>query len=101
MDTLELAISDASILTDSQSKADSFPPIDSNTIIVVGSFSQSQNSDAMKSRLEELGWNVYEENVNKMVRIGVLPEEHENIDEVLGLIREKVENEAWVLKKNN
>ena len=71
----------------------------SDELIIVGSFSRKENQDAMKLRLQELGWTVFEEPVNKMVRIGIVPEEHERIDEVLGIVRKEVEQGAWILKK--
>ena len=76
------------------------PAMDS-TIIVVGAFSSNRNIDSMKSKLADKGWDIYEEKIKRnLVRIGLVPEEYEDVDEVLGIVRNEIEPEAWVLKKN-
>lgn len=71
-------------------------------IIIVGVFENPTNLKKMSRLLTSRGWEVYQEPINgKLVRLGFIPEEHENIEEVLGLVRKDIEPEAWLLVKEH
>ena len=71
-------------------------------IIIVGVFENPANIKRMSRILKDKGWDVYRESINgKFVRLGLIPEEHENIEEVLGLVRKNIEPGAWLLVKEH
>ena len=79
-----------------------YSSLSQDSVIIVGAFSRQNNIQDMKNRLQHEGWSIYEENVGvNLVRIGMVPEQYENINEVLGIVRETIEPNAWVLKKND
>ncbi len=81
-----------------QSLVDTIDQISS--IIIVGAYAEYQNVEQMKSRLIRKGWNVFQDSTStNLVRIGMVPEEHEDIDQVLGIVRKEIDPEAWVLRK--
>lgn len=78
-------------------------PVENYTpIIIVGVFENPANIKRMSRILQDKGWDVYREPINgKLVRLGFIPEEHENIEEVLGLVRKNIEPGAWLLVKEH
>ncbi len=69
-------------------------------VIIVGCFSEAGNIQRMRDFLAQNGLQIYEETLKtNLVRIGIVPKLEENVEEVLGLTRQKIEPEAWVLVK--
>ena len=86
---------------DKRRQDDTDPVIRKNSpIIIVGAFAREYNVRNMKTRLSEKGWNIYQDSIRRnLVRVGMVPEEHEDIDQVLGIVRKEIDPEAWVLVK--
>ncbi|HQU55304.1 MAG: hypothetical protein H6561_06235 [Lewinellaceae bacterium] len=78
------------------------PSGEHNPVIIVGAFEDESNVVKMRKILEDRGWKVYEEQSRALpvTRIGFVLDQQEDIDSVLGLVRQEIEPGAWLLVRN-
>jgi hypothetical protein len=70
-------------------------------VIITGSFSRDSNIKNQRTRLENLGYSVYTENIGNLTRVGVLVDCKEaNLKSELSYIRANIESAAWIMEEN-
>ncbi len=69
-------------------------------IIIVGAFGSAANAEKMVSKIEDLGFNAYQDQPSRLNRVGVEATytSQEELDSILSTVQKSITLRAWILK---